>query len=322
MKDNIHRTMIGGQAVIEGVMMRGPRNTAMAVRRADGTIDLERWENTSVKDRCPVLRIPILRGMVSFVEMLVFGYKSLMKSADIASEDEEDGDGEAAPEPSTDDAEKAEKDTKKKEAAERALEVGSMLLGMVIALLLFSVLPSVLIKLVFTGLDGFLRTLFEGVVRIAIFILYLFAISKMKDIRRVYEYHGAEHKTIYCYEHGCELTPENAAKFTRFHPRCGTSFLLIVLIVSILVFSILRVTWSSVLLRVLIKLALLPLIVGISYEIIKFAGRHDNGFMRFLLAPGLWTQRLTTREPDEGQLETAICALKAVLTDSREDDAW
>ena len=312
-KDNIHRTMIGGQAVIEGVMMRGPRNTAMAVRRADGNIDLERWENTSVKDRCPLLRAPILRGVVRFVEMMIVGYKSLMSSADIASEDEAVEEG---PQPAE------QKDRKKNEASERAVEIGSMLIGLVIALLLFSVLPSVLIKYLFVGLGGFVRTLFEGIVRIAIFVLYLFAISKMKDISRLYEYHGAEHKTIYCYEHGCELTPENAAKFTRFHPRCGTSFLLIVLIVSILVFSLLRVTWSSVWLRVLIKLALLPLIVGISYEIIKFAGRHDNGVMRFILAPGLWMQRLTTREPDAGQLETAICSLKAVLTDSREDDAW
>jgi uncharacterized protein YqhQ len=198
-----------------------------------------------------------------------------------------------------------------------------MLIGVVIALLLFSVAPALLVKYVFTGLgSGFLSTLFEGAVRIVIFILYLFAISLMGDIRRLYEYHGAEHKTIYCYEHGCELTPENAARFTRFHPRCGTSFLLIVLIVSILVFSIFRVTWTSIGLRILIKLALLPLIVGISYEIIKFAGRHDNSAMRFLLAPGLWLQRLTTREPDSGELEVAIASLKAVLTDNRDDDKW
>lgn len=315
MAEKIHRTMIGGQAVIEGVMMRGPQKTAMAVRKPDGSINLDTWENTSIRDKYPLLKLPLVRGVVSFVEMLIFGYKSLMASADIATEEEPDGNPDEVPD---------EKEKKKQDAAMKAVEVGSMVIGIVIALLLFSVAPAFLIKYVFATLhyNGFLQTLFEGVVRIAIFVLYLFAISRMKDIKRVYEYHGAEHKTISCYEHGAELTPSSAKTFPRLHPRCGTSFLLIVLIVSILVFSLLRVTWDLIWLRILIKVALLPVIVGISYEIIKFAGRHDNSVMRFILAPGLWLQKLTTREPDDSQLEIAIASLKAVLTENREDDKW
>lgn len=307
--------MIGGQAVIEGVMMRGPKKTAMAVRKPDGSINLDTWENTSVRDKHPLLKLPLVRGVVSFVEMLIFGYKSLMTSADIAAEEEHDENPDEIPD---------EKENKKQDAAMKAVEVGSMVLGIVIALLLFSVAPAFLIKYVFASFhySGFLQTLFEGVVRIAIFVLYLFAISRMKDIKRVYEYHGAEHKTIYCYEHGAELTPQNARTFSRLHPRCGTSFLLIVLIVSILVFSLLHVTWNVIWLRILIKVALLPVIIGISFEIIKFAGRHDNSVMRFILAPGLWLQKLTTREPDDSQLEIAITSLKAVLTENPEDDKW
>ena len=327
MADVKHRTMIGGQAVIEGVMMKGVKSTAMAVRKPDGSINLDIWENTSVKDKYPVLKWPILRGVVNFVEMLVFGYKSLMASAEISGiEDEAEEAAEAgnAKEENIENAESKKKEEEKPGAAMMAIEWGSILLGLAIAVVLFSIAPAFLIKYTFARLNfgPFLNTLAEGVVRITIFVIYLFAISRLKDIKRVYEYHGAEHKTIYCYEHGEELTKENARKYTRFHPRCGTSFLLIVLVVSILVFSILHVTWSILWLRILIKVALLPVIVGISYEIIKFAGRHDNSVMRFILAPGLWMQRLTTREPDDSQLEVAIKSLQAVLTGSPEDDKW
>jgi uncharacterized protein YqhQ len=320
-----HRTMIGGQAVIEGVMMRGVRKTAMAVRKPDGSISMDIWENTSIKDKYPVLKIPVIRGVVGFVEMLIFGYKSLMASAEVAESayetEQQAVAGDAGGTPVETIAEPQEK--KKASKAVKATEIGSMLLGLVVAVLLFSVAPAYLTQLTGRFVNyGAFKTLVEGLVRIAIFVLYLFVISRMKDIRRVYEYHGAEHKTIYCYEHGEELTAENARKYTRLHPRCGTSFLLIVLIVSILVFSLFQVTWSNILLRIVIKLALLPLIVGISYEIIKFAGRHDNSVMRFVLAPGLWMQKLTTREPDDSQLEVAISSLKAVLTDNSEDDKW
>lgn len=296
-----HRTMIGGQAVIEGVMMRGPKSTAMAVRRPTGDIQVDVWENRSVRERYPILNLPLLRGVVSFVEMLVFGYKSLNQSAQLAGEEEDDG--------------------KPAGMGEKIGESLSMVAGLAIALLLFSIAPTLLTARTdaFVHYGGW-RTLVEGLIRIAIFLLYLFAISRMKDMRRLFGYHGAEHKTIYCYEHGEELTVANARRYARLHPRCGTSFLLIVMVVSILVFSF--VTWRTLLLRILLKLLLLPLVVGISYEIIKFAGRHDNTVMRFVLAPGLWLQRLTTREPDDSQLEVAIRSLQSVLTGNPADDAW
>ena len=306
--------MIGGQAVIEGVMMRGVHDTALAVRTPDGTISLEKWVSTSIKDKYPVLGIPIVRGVVNFVEMLIFGYKTLMKSAEIAGLDD-DADTASDEKAKKTDGEGAGKKTMD------ALTIFSMILGFAIAIMLFVVLPTVLIGKTDSFVHwGAFKTLAEGVIKIAIFVGYLALVSSLKDIQRVFEYHGAEHKTIYCYEHGDELTPDNARKYTRFHPRCGTSFLLIVLIVSIIVFSIL--TWKVLWLRIVLKLLLLPVVVGISYEIIKFAGRHDNSVMRFILAPGLWLQRLTTREPDDSQLEVAIAALKAVLTENRVDDRW
>ncbi len=302
MPNQNHRTMIGGQAVIEGVMMRGPHSTAMAVRQPDGDIHVDVWENQALRDRYPVLGLPLIRGVVSFVEMLVFGYKSLMRSAEVAGVEDDEP------------AQPAGK-------GEKLGEGLSMAAGLLLAILLFSVLPTFLTARTDTFVHyGPWRTVVEGVVRIAIFLLYLFAVSRMKDMRRLFGYHGAEHKTIYCYEHGAELTVENARRYARFHPRCGTSFLLIVMVVSILVFSF--VTWRTLLLRIVLKLLLLPVVVGISYEIIKFAGRHDTSVMRFVLAPGLWLQRLTTREPDDSQLEVAIRSLKSVLTGNPEDDAW
>ena len=304
-----HRTMIGGQAVIEGVMMRGVRNSSLSVRKPDGTIETEIWENSSLKDRSLFFRFPIIRGVVSFVEMLVYGYRTMMKSVEVAGVEDE---------PSEFDKKIGEKFGEK---GTRGIMGLSAFLGFALAVALFIVLPAFTVKTVLTApaLQPF-RSLIEGLLRIAVFLAYLILISRMKDIQRVFEYHGAEHKTIYCYEHEEEMTVRNARKYGRLHPRCGTSFLLIVLIVSILVFSF--VTWDNVALRIALHILLLPLVVGISYEIIKFAGRHDNSVMRFLLAPGLWLQKLTTREPDDSQLEVAIRALDAVLTGNREDDSW
>lgn len=309
----IHRTMIGGQAVIEGVMMRGPAKTGLAVRTPDGTIDTRQWETDTVKSRFPILGVPIIRGIVNFVEMLILGYKTLMKSAEIAGfEDEDDGDG---------DDQDEEKSGGLGEKTKSLVSSLASVLGIVIAILLFVVIPTFLVGKTDAIVHwGPWKTIIEGVIKIAIFVAYLALVSRMKDIRRVYEYHGAEHKTIYCYEHGEELTPENARKYTRFHPRCGTSFLLIVLIVSIIVFSV--VTWKTLWLRIILKLLLLPLVVGVSYEIIKFAGRHDNSVMRFVLAPGLWLQRLTTREPDDSELEVAIKSIKLVIPDNPDEDRW
>lgn len=329
----IHRTMIGGQAVIEGVMMRGVGKTALAVRKPDGDIELEVWDTASWRDKNPILRCPIVRGVISFVEMLVFGYKTIAKSAEIAGLEDSsstssktvagisDGSSDNVSEHINSGNPGDGKNNGIGEKAMDALTLFSTVIGFVIAIFLFAVLPTIIIGNTEQFVHwGAFRTIAEGVIKIAIFVIYLVLIAQMKDIQRIYQYHGAEHKAIYCYEHGDDLTPERAKNYVRFHPRCGTSFILIVLIIGIFIFSF--VTWKTLWLRIVLKIILLPLVIGVSYEIIKFAGRHDNSFMRFLLAPGLWLQRLTTREPDEEQLEVAIKSLKAVLPENPQDDLW
>ena len=302
------KTSIGGSALIEGVMMRGPRKMAMAVRKPDGEIDLTEWD-------LPVARpwyktTPIIRGVFNFIDSMRDSYRCLMKSADIAGLEPEEPSG-----------------LEKKlmhlfgENLSKVFGGVAMVLGMALAILLFMVLPTLLIGQIRRLIAvPFLLSLIEAAVKIGIFVLYLFAISRMPDIRRVFEYHGAEHKTIACYEAGDELTPENAARHSRFHPRCGTSFILIVIIVSVLVFSL--VSWDSLLLRIVLKLACLPLVVGVAYEIIKLAGRYNNPCTRAISAPGLWLQRLTTREPDLTQLEIAIAAMKPCIPENQDEDRW
>lgn len=329
MDKKIHRTMVGGQAVIEGVMMRGVNKTALACRRADNSIDLDVWDSAPVNKKGSIRKIPIIRGIINFVESLVLGYKTLTKSANLVEIDEENKEKEAKDNSvSTIQTENQVNPEIKSKGKDNNKDEGlgiagifSMVLGFVIAIALFVMLPTFIVGKTENIVHwGPFRTIVEGVIKILLFVGYLFLISRMKEIKRVFEYHGAEHKSIYCYEHKNPLTPEYARKETRFHPRCGTSFLLIVLIVSIILFSF--VTWDVLWLRIVLKLVLLPVVVGVSYEIIKFAGRHDTSVMRFILAPGLWLQRLTTREPDDSQLECALAALKAVLTDNPEDDKW
>ena len=307
-------TSIGGQALIEGVMMKGVSETAMAVRMPDGTIDLEKWETKSPKDRPFWFRVPFLRGIFNFIETMITGYKTLMKSAEKAGFEEEE-------EPSKFDKWLNEKLGDKVMAV---VSVVALVLSVVLALGLFMFLPAAIVKLVeFLGLPlGNFKTLVEGVIKMSVFLAYIVLTAKMKDIKRVYGYHGAEHKSIACYEHGEELTVENVRKHSRFHPRCGTSFMFLVLFVSILVFSVFQVPWDNLLLRVLIKVALLPLIVGIGYELIKLAGRHQNWLTKIISAPGLWIQRITTNEPDDGQIEVAIASLTAVLPREGEEDNW
>ncbi len=311
-KKSCHKSKIGGQALIEGVMMRGIDKVAMSVRVPDGSIDTETWDAGSL-NRAWYHKTPIVRGVVNFIGSMITGYRCMMKSAEKAGMEEEfEG------EPSKLDL------WIEKHFGDKVMKlvgVVAVVFGVALALLLFMFLPALAVK----GLDylipvGGFRTLLEGIIKIVIFILYLALVSRMKDIRRVFEYHGAEHKSIACYEAGEELTPENVKKFTRFHPRCGTSFILIVLVISIIVFSV--VTWSSLWVRVLLKLALLPVVMGLAYEVIKLAGRYDNPVTRVISAPGLWLQRLTTREPDESQMEVAIESLKAVLPDNKEEDRW
>lgn len=310
---NIHMTSIGGQAVLEGVMMRGPKEIATAVRKSNGEIIIDKMPVTSITKKYKFLKLPILRGVVSFVESMVVGVKCLMFSAELY-----DVDGEEGYEPS-----KFEKwlDDKFGDKVKDIAIYFAVFMAVIMGIGLFMLLPTVVV--------GFLKgivpnpivlNLSEGIVRITIFLVYLALVSKMKDIQRVFEYHGAEHKTIAAYEHGEELTCENARKYSRLHPRCGTSFLLIVMVISIIFFSF--ISWGNVFKRILFRLLLLPVVAGVSYEIIKFAGRSTNRCVAFLTKPGLWLQKLTTREPDDSQLEVAIASLKAVLTDNKEDDKW
>ena len=280
------KLMVGGQAVIEGVMMRGPKLTATAVRDPQGRIQVETKPVNSIGDRFPVLKKPFLRGTVSLIESLVIGMKSLSYSAKMAGEEDEQ--------------------LSDKEMA------GTIVFALALASILFIAIPTFGAKWLHSATeDPVVLNLLEGVLRLVIFLLYIWGISRMKDIRRVFQYHGAEHKTIFCYEAGLPLTVENVQKFPRLHPRCGTNFLLIVMLVSIFVFAFLG--WPSLWERILSRILLLPVVAGISYEIIRLAGRSQNRFIQTAIRPGLWLQYLTTRPPDDEMVEVAIESLKAVL---------
>lgn len=278
---------VGGQAVIEGVMMRGKRHWALAVRRPDGDISLHSEPLNPLADRYPVLKWPMLRGIIALWESLSLGIRTLAMSANESLGEEEE-------------------DVTKKEMA---LSLG---LGIILAVGLFVVLPLVAagsVKDKFPNPSTFV--LAEGILRIIILVLYILAVSRIKQLRRVFEYHGAEHMTIHALESGLELTPDNIKKFSPLHPRCGTSFLLIVMVLAILIFSI--VGLPGIWWLILSRLVGIPLIVGLSYEVIKFAGKHkDSAFMKIVMYPGLLLQRLTTREPDHAQIEVAIRALEGV----------
>lgn len=309
------RTSIGGQALIEGVMMRGPIETAMAVRTPDGEIVTEKVDDARDKKNPRFFKLPVVRGLVNFVQTMILGYKTIMRSAELSGFDEEE-----SQEPSKFDKFLTEKLGEK---LYTIIGIVSGVLGIAIAVCLFVFVPTWLVKLFNTYVFslGVFTAAAEGIIKIAVFVAYIGLVGLMPDIKRVYEYHGAEHKTIACYEAGEELTPENAAKHKRFHPRCGTSFILIILILSILLFLAVPAE-LDVLYRFLLRIVLLPLTVGIGYEIIKLVGRHDNAFTRIISAPGLWLQRLTTNEPDEKQLEVAIAALKAVMPEDKEEAKW
>lgn len=279
---------VGGQAVIEGVMMRGPGKIAVAVRKPNGEITVDLKPAGSISDRHPILKKPFLRGVVSLVESLIYGMKALSFSAQASGEEEE------------------EKMSSLELAGTIAFSVG-------LAILLFVVLPTGAMKLLQnTGVSPVVLNLCEGLLRLAIFLLYIWGISRQKDIQRVFQYHGAEHKTIYTYEHGLPLRVENVRPFSTLHPRCGTNFLMIVMLISIFIFTFLG--WPSLWERILSRILLMPVVAGISYEIIRFAGKHmDKPWVRTAILPGLALQKLTTRQPDDDQIEVAIASLKAVL---------
>ncbi len=315
-KNNIHRTSIGGQAVIEGVMMKGPDKIATSVRKPDGEIEID-VKPCGQARKNKFLKLPIIRGCVNFFDSMILGVKSLMWSASFFDLEEED-------DTPKEKQGKFEKWLEEKLGSEKALNAViyfSVVLSLLMSVGLFILLPTVIVGF----LDSLIKshiilTLCEGVVRIGIFLIYLALVSKMEDIKKVFMYHGAEHKSIHCYEQGLELTVENVRTQSRLHPRCGTSFLLIVMVISIIVFSF--ISWNNPFLRLVLRLALLPVVAGISYEIIKFAGRHDNCFTAVLSAPGKWLQYITTREPDDSQIEVAINSLKAVLPENKGDDKW
>ena len=313
------KTMIGGQALIEGIMMRGPSKQSIVVRKPDGSMEVKTEELKLVKAKHPVLGLPLIRGPVNFIDSMVKGVQALMFSAEFYPEDEEQE------EPS-----KFEKWLTEKLGNEKmtSLLIGiAVLVGALFAIGLFMLLPTALgsgFMTLLPGLPGWVRHLFEGVVRIALFIGYLAFCAHTKDIKRVFSYHGAEHKTIFCYERGLDLTVENVRKMPRHHPRCGTSFLFVVIVVAILLYSVLFsfVTPPNLAVRMLIQVALIPVIVSITYEFNRFVGRHDNALTRFLVRPGLWLQNFTTFEPDDSMMEVGIEALKQVLPEVKGEDAW
>ena len=306
------KTSVGGQALMEGIMMRGPKNICCAVRKPDGTIETK-VEPTPAHGVWT--KIPLVRGAISMIESLIMGYKYMMYSAQVSMGDDYD--------PAEEETafEKWVGDHLGKKAEDIMLAAAAVIGGL-FAILLFTVLPTVLVGGLnhLVPLDRWAKVVLEAVLKVAIFLIYMAAISRMKEIHRVFEYHGAEHKTIACYEAGDPLTVENVRKYTRFHPRCGTSFLILVVIVSVFLYSVLP--WSSTSLRVVFKLLLLPLVMGISYELLKWCGRSDNIATRIIRQPGIWVQHLTVFEPDDSMIEVAIAAVTPVLPEDPEDGRW
>ena len=309
---------VGGQALMEGIMMNGPEGKAMALRLPDGSISVEKKTFTSIKDKNKFFGIPMVRGIVNFVEALIFGYKCLMESAEKTGMDVEEEENMS----------KLDRWISDHFGEKMMKVIGaiSMVLGFALAFALFVWMPSFLFDAI-NKLTGeritMLRTIFEGLLRIIIFVIYMFAVSKMKEIKRVYMYHGAEHKSIFCYESGEEMTVENVRKQSRFHPRCGTSFIFVMIILSILVSSVVALAFPSLTqirpVWICVKLLIMPIVMGLGYEFIRYAGKHDNLFVKILSAPGLWMQRITTAEPDDSMIEVGIAAIKAVIPHNDEE---
>ena len=312
MEKKEHMTSIGGSAVMEGVMMRGPKEIATAVRKPDGEIALDKRAVSSLVTKYHVNKIPVVRGVFSFFDSMICSIRALMWSAEFFDLEDE-----------TAKESKFEKwlSDKLGDKMKDVVIYFSLFVSIIFSIGLFFILPNVI-----TGfLSGWIKsnavkTLIEGIVRIGIFLGYVLLVSQMEDIKRVFQYHGAEHKTIFCYEAGLDLTVENARNMSRLHPRCGTSFLVFVMVISIILFSF--ISWDNMWTRLGLRLLLLPVVAGVSYEVIRWAGRSKSPVVCFISKPGMWLQKITTREPDDSQLEVAITSMKAVLTDNKEDDKW
>lgn len=321
-KEHIKKiTSIGGSALIEGIMMRGPKKTMVAVRTGEDDIYTEELEFSGLGEKCKLFKLPLIRGVAGMIDSMRLSYKALMISADKAIE--------GIPEDEQEEPSKLDKwlDEHMGEKFLNVFMTISMILGVAIAIVLFYWAPSKLYNLISGALgnveelswvgDRFFRSLFEGLIRIGLFLLYIIVCTRMSDMKRVFQYHGAEHKTIFCYESDEELTVENVKKHTRFHPRCGTSFLVIMLLLGIVIGLFIPI--STPWLRTVVKLLLLPVTCGIGYELIKICGRHDNTLTRIISAPGIWAQRITTKEPSDDMIEVAIKAMKAVIPENGED---
>ncbi len=305
---------VGGQALMEGIMMKGPKGMAVSLRLPDGTIETQMKDFVSVRKKIKILNIPIIRGIVSFIESMISGYKLLMESAEKTAMDDMQAENES----------KLDKWISDHFGPKMMAVIGfiSAVLGIGISFLLFMYLPSLLFDLTNKYLAGgaieMWRAVFEGVIRVIIFIVYMALVARMKEIRRVYMYHGAEHKTIFCFEHGKELTVDNIREEKRFHPRCGTSFIFVTIILSILISSIVSIAFPALTANRLIwmatKILMLPAIMGVGFEFIQLAGKYPNKFTRLLSAPGLLMQRITTVEPTDDIIEVAIEAMKGALT--------
>ena len=315
---------VGGEALIEGIMMKGPKGAAIACRMPDGTIDITRKEVHSVTDKYKFLKAPFIRGPINFVEQMLFGYKCMMESAEKTAFDTSDTNEE--------EMSKLDKWLSDHFGPKLMAVIGgiAMVLGFGLAFLVFFYLPTFTSDLINNylahgTLDRYIPII-EGLMRMIIFVLYMWGVSLMSDIKRVFKYHGAEHKSIFCVEHGLELTVENVRKQSRFHPRCGTSFIFITLILSIIISSVINVLFpelraTSLWLWIAVKVLMLPLIMSIGYECIRIAGKHDNVFTRILSAPGLLMQRITTKEPEDDIIEVGIAAIKAVIESEEEASA-
>ena len=321
-QDCAFRTTIGGQALIEGILMRGPKKQAIVVRNQEGELEIKEEDLKLVKDRHPVLGWPFIRGVINFLDSLIKGVKALMWSAEFYPEEEE-------AEPS-----RFEKWLELHFGTEALMKwvIGvAVAAGIAFAVALFIILPTLgtsALLYFFPSAPMWVRNLLEGIIKLVIFFIYLILCSRLKDIHRTFQYHGAEHKTIFCYERGLPLTVENARTMPRHHPRCGTSFLFVVIVIAVLascvVFALpgVRDVATNPIVRILLHLVLLPIVVAVTYELNRFIGRHDNPLTRFLSAPGMWMQNFTTFEPDDSMLEVAIRALNLVLPEEKGADAW
>lgn len=307
----VHKTTIGGQSILEGIMMKGPRKSCTVVRRMDGTLAIRDEETTPLREKFAPAGWPVIRGFLVMVQSLADGFRAIEYSSQFLEEEDEE-------EPSG--FEKWLIDKVGEGAVENALYVFSIVLGVVLAVGLFILLPAFLVGFLPDSVPHLAVNLLEGVVRIAIFIGYMWLMSFIPDMKRTFRYHGAEHKTIYCYEKGLPLTTENVRVQPREHPRCGTSFLFVVMIISILVFSL--VTSDSRVVQLVLRLVLLPVVIGLSYEVNRFAGRHDGALSRALRWPGMMLQHITVLEPDDGMIEVAIVSLEHVIPENKQEDKW